>query len=179
MSQFESQFGALSPTVQGLLVSSIIATAALSSVGSGALSDRISRTYTISLGAFVFSIGCAIACSAKALPQLFVGRCITGFGEGVFISSITVYVMEISPTSKRGRTMTTVQLLNTIGVAAGKYASSTLLGLIISSQDISHVLQRKSTQTAFPGGSRWGCRPLWPSYLLSGRHSSRTRLTGY
>ncbi|KAJ7892749.1 general substrate transporter [Mycena olivaceomarginata] len=109
------------PTVQGLLVSSMIATAALSAVFSGALSDRISRTYTISLGAFVFSVGCAIACSAKALPQLFIGRCIAGFGEGVFISPITVYVIEISPPSKRGRTMTTVQLLNTIGVASGYF----------------------------------------------------------
>ncbi|KAJ7462013.1 general substrate transporter [Mycena latifolia] len=121
MSQFESQFGSISATVQGLLVSSIIATAALSSMGSGALSDRISRTYTISLGAFVFAVGSAIACSAKALPQLFIGRCIAGFGEGLFISSITVYVMEISPTSKRGRIMTTTQLLNTVGVAAGYF----------------------------------------------------------
>ncbi|KAJ7098624.1 general substrate transporter [Mycena belliarum] len=119
MPQFERQFGAISATVQGLLVSCIIATAALSSMGSGALSDRISRTYTISLGAFVYSVGCAIACSARALPQLFVGRCIAGFGEGVFISSITVYIMEISPASKRGRTMTTTQLFNTLGVAAG------------------------------------------------------------
>jgi MFS family permease len=99
----------------------MIATAALSAVFSGALSDRISRTYTISLGAFVFSVGCAIACSAKALPQLFIGRCIAGFGEGIFISPITVYVIEISPPSKRGRTMTTVQLLNTIGVASGEW----------------------------------------------------------
>ncbi|KAJ7688666.1 general substrate transporter [Mycena rosella] len=121
MSQFENQFGSISAIVQGLLVSSIIATAALSSMGSGALSDRISRTYTISLGAFVFSVGAVIACSAKALPQLFVGRCITGFGQGIFISSITVYVMEICPPSKRGRTMTIVQLFNTVGVAAGYF----------------------------------------------------------
>ncbi|KAJ7770997.1 general substrate transporter [Mycena maculata] len=121
MPQFEKQFGSLSATVQGLLVSSIIATAALSSVGSGALSDRISRTYTISLGAFVFSVGSAIACSANALPQLFIGRCIVGFGQGIYISSITVYVAEISPASKRGRAMTTVQLLNTLGVAAGYF----------------------------------------------------------
>ncbi|KAJ6515287.1 general substrate transporter [Mycena sanguinolenta] len=121
MPQFEDQFGHVSATVQGLLVSSMIATAASSAVFSGALSDRISRTYTISLGAFVFSVGCAIACSAMALPQLFVGRCIAGFGEGIFISSITVYVMEISPTSKRGRTMTVVQLFNTLGVALGYF----------------------------------------------------------
>ncbi|CAK5275578.1 unnamed protein product [Mycena citricolor] len=121
MPQFEHQFGPISATVQGLFVSSIIATAALSSLFSGTLSDRISRTYTISLGAFLFSVGCAIACSATSLAQLFCGRCITGFGQGVFISSITVYVMEISPTSKRGRTMTTVQLFNVIGVASGYF----------------------------------------------------------
>ncbi|KAF8182142.1 general substrate transporter [Mycena galopus ATCC 62051] len=121
MPQFKDQFGAVSATVQGLLVSSMIATAALSAVFSGALADRISRIYTISLGGLVFSVGCAVACSAKALPQLFIGRCIAGFGEGIFISSITVYVMEISPTSKRGRTMTTVQLFNTVGVASGYF----------------------------------------------------------
>ncbi|KAJ7018387.1 general substrate transporter [Mycena alexandri] len=121
MAQFEEQFGSISATVQGLFVSSIIATAALSSMFSGALSDRISRTYTISLGAFIFSAGCAIACSARALPQLFIGRCITGFGEGIFISSITVYVIEISPASKRGRNMTVVQLFNTVGVASGYF----------------------------------------------------------
>ncbi|KAJ7690112.1 general substrate transporter [Mycena rosella] len=121
MSQFENQFGSISATVQGLLVSSIIATAALSAMGSGALSDRISRTYTISLGAFVFAVGAAIACSAKALAQLFVGRCITGFGQGIFISNITVYVIEICPPSKRGRTMTIVQLFNTVGIAAGYF----------------------------------------------------------
>ncbi|KAJ6605850.1 general substrate transporter [Mycena sp. CBHHK59/15] len=121
MPQFESQFGSISPTVQGLLVSSIIATAALSSVFAGSLSDRISRTYTISVGAMVYAVGCAIACSAKALSQLFIGRCITGLGEGLFISSITVYVMEISPATMRGRTMTTVQLFNTVGVASGYF----------------------------------------------------------
>ncbi|KAJ6492031.1 general substrate transporter [Mycena sanguinolenta] len=121
MPQFEKQFGSVSATVQGLLVSSMIATAALSALFSGALSDRISRTYTISLGAFVFSVGCAIGCSAQALPQFFVGRCIAGLGEGIFTSSITVYVMEISPASKRGRTMSTVQLFNTIGTTGGYF----------------------------------------------------------
>ncbi|KAJ7130959.1 general substrate transporter [Mycena filopes] len=121
MPQFEEQFGAISATVQGLFVSSIIATAALSATFSGALSDRISRTYTISLGAFIFSGGCAIACSARALPQLFVGRCITGFGQGIFISSITVYVIETSPAAKRGRTMSIVQLANVLGIVTGYF----------------------------------------------------------
>ncbi|KAJ7696833.1 hypothetical protein B0H17DRAFT_1197930 [Mycena rosella] len=112
MSQFENQFRSISATVQGLLVSSIIATAALSSTG-------------------IFAVGAVIACSAKALPQLFefVGRCITGFGQGIFISSITVYVMENSPPSKRGRTMTILQLFNTLGIAADSFSWRFPLGL--------------------------------------------------
>ncbi|KAJ7506619.1 general substrate transporter [Mycena galericulata] len=162
MPQFEKQFGSLSATVQGLLVSSIIATAALSAVGSGALSDRISRTYTISLGAFVFSVGCAIACSAKALPQLFIGRCITGFGQGLYISSITVYVAEISPASKRGRAMTTVQLLNTIGIASGyftcfgtvKYADSIAWRLPLGLQAVVAMVLAVGTPF-FPHSPHW------------------------
>jgi hypothetical protein len=86
MAQFEHQFGVISATVQGLLVSCMIATAALSSMFSGSLSDRISRTYTISFGGLIYAVGCVIACSARVLPQLFIGRCIAGIGEGLFIS---------------------------------------------------------------------------------------------
>ncbi|KAF7301628.1 MFS sugar [Mycena indigotica] len=134
MPQFAKQFGSISATVQGLFVSSIIATAAFSSLSSGALSDRISRTYTIALGSLIFSVGAAIACSANTLAQLFVGRCVTGLGQGIFISSITVYVMEISPTTMRGRTMTTVQLFNTVGIAAGYF---TCFGTVKKSGSIS------------------------------------------
>lgn len=162
MPQFENQYGSISPTVQGLLVSSMIATAALSSMFSGALSDRISRTYTISLGAFVFSVGCAIACSAKALPQLFIGRSIAGLGEGIFISNITVYVMEISPTSKRGRTMTTVQLFNTLGVAAGKYTHYCDMHTSDNLTRIFYMLRKRQTRrqpfVATALGSSGGCR---------------------
>lgn len=119
MPQFESEFGYISSTVRGLLVSSILITASLASVVAGPISERISRTYTIAIGGVVFAVGSAIACSALGLPQLFVGRCIAGIGEGLFASSVTVYVSEISPASRRGRLATTFQLFNTIGVTAG------------------------------------------------------------
>lgn len=124
MHTFQAQFApdvekGISPTVQGLIVSSILITASLASVASGPLSDRISRTRTISLGAAVFAVGSAIACSASALPQLFVGRCIAGVGEGLFLSVVTVYAIEVAPASTRGRMGTAVQLFITIGLASG------------------------------------------------------------
>lgn len=91
MPQFESQFGKLSPSLQGALVSCILLTAAVVSFISGPISDRISRTHTITLGGLVYALGAVIGCSSRSLPQLFVGRCICGIGEGFFISSITVY----------------------------------------------------------------------------------------
>lgn len=124
MPDFQERFsnrhtGVISPTVQGLIVSSILITASLASVVSGPLSDRISRTRTIALGAITFSVGSAIACAAYTLPQIFVGRCIAGVGEGLFLSVVTVYAVEIAPASSRGRLGSVVQLLITIGIATG------------------------------------------------------------
>ncbi|ESK90482.1 mfs sugar [Moniliophthora roreri MCA 2997] len=121
MPQFQAQFGVLSPTVQGLLISCILITASLSSLFAGPLSDHISRTYTIAIGGAVYAAGSAIGASAMHLPQFFVGRCIAGVGEGLFISSITVYVTEISPPSGRGRLATFIQLFNTIGTMTGYF----------------------------------------------------------
>ncbi|KAG7088381.1 hypothetical protein E1B28_012382 [Marasmius oreades] len=121
MPRFEEQFGVLSPTTQGLLISCILIAASIMSILSGPISDRISRTYTIAIGGAVYTAGSAIGASSMRLTQLFIGRCIAGIGEGLFISSITVYVTEISPATSRGRLATTVQLFNTIGVMAGYF----------------------------------------------------------
>lgn len=127
MPKFQAQFadqktGTISPTVQGLIVSSILLTASLASLASGPLSDRISRTRTIAVGAIVFAAGSTIACAAGTLAQLFVGRALAGVGEGLFISAVTVYAIEIAPASSRGRLGSVVQLLITIGIASGDYA---------------------------------------------------------
>ncbi|KAK7056853.1 hypothetical protein VNI00_002570 [Paramarasmius palmivorus] len=134
MPQFEAQFGVLSPTVQGLLISCILITASLSSLFAGPLSDHISRTYTIGIGGAVYAAGSAIGASSMRLPQLFVGRCIAGVGEGLFISSITVYVTEISPPSARGRLATFVQLFNTMGIMSGYF---TCYGSVNASSSLS------------------------------------------
>lgn len=119
MPQFEELFAPISPTLQGLIVSSILITAAVSSFTGASLSDRISRTYTIALGCFIFAVGSALSASAKSLTQLFVGRCIAGLGEGLFISTTTVYVCEIAPANVRGRLACVYQLFITFGIATG------------------------------------------------------------
>ena len=123
MPQFVSQFsktGTLSTTAQGLIVSTILITASMASLVSGPLSDRISRTRTISLGGLIFAAGSTVSCAANALPMLFVGRLIAGIGEGLFLSAVTVYAVEIAPASARGRLGSVVQLLITMGIASGE-----------------------------------------------------------
>ncbi|KAH9835803.1 general substrate transporter [Rhodofomes roseus] len=124
MPQFVSRFsksGVLSATIQGLIVSIILITASMASLVSGPLSDRISRTRTISLGAIIFAGGSAISCASRTLAMLFVGRCLAGIGEGLFLSAVTVYAVEIAPASARGRLGSMVQLLCTMGIASGYF----------------------------------------------------------
>lgn len=120
MPQFKNAFDPISPTLQGLIVSSILITASISSLVAGPLSDKISRTRTFALGGLVFALGSVIECAASTLPMLIAGRCIAGIGEGLFLSTLTVYVCEIAPTSIRGSLSCTVQLYITIGIAAGE-----------------------------------------------------------
>ncbi|KII89140.1 hypothetical protein PLICRDRAFT_109396 [Plicaturopsis crispa FD-325 SS-3] len=123
MPQFKDRFDPISPTLQGLIVSSILIPAALASLVAGPLSDRISRTRTIAIGGAVFSIGSVLACAASDLAMLFVGRCIAGVGEGLFLSVVTVYICEIAPSNLRGTLCCTLQLLITIGIAAGYFVT--------------------------------------------------------
>ena len=126
MSQFKADFDPISPTLQGLIVSSILIPASIFSLVAGPLSNKISRTYTIAIGGAVFAVGSAIAASSSTLPQFFVGRCLAGVGEGLFLSTITVYTCEIVPAAVRGRLSCTTQLFVTFGIASGSSRTSSL-----------------------------------------------------
>lgn len=123
MPQFEAHFEHLQPAKHGIIVSSILLTASVFSLVAGPLADRISRTRTIALGALVFAAGEAMClCAQKGQLCVFIaGRCIAGAGEGLFLSTITTYTLEIAPTHMRGRLSVTVQLFLTLGIALGYF----------------------------------------------------------
>ncbi|KZV66124.1 general substrate transporter [Peniophora sp. CONT] len=123
MPQFIKQYDLHSPTIQGLIVSSILITASLASLAAGPLADRFSRTRTAALGGAVFCVGSILAAAASNLAMLFVGRCVAGVGKGLFLSSAMVYLLEIAPTHLRGRLSCTQQLFITFGLASGYFIS--------------------------------------------------------
>ncbi|KAK0461827.1 general substrate transporter [Desarmillaria tabescens] len=129
MDDFGRTFGTLDSTVQGLLVSIILIPAAIVSFGSGSIADRLSRTHAICLGCAIYGLG-SLVCSLcglysqsqkSALVMLFFGRCICGAGEGVFLSAVTIYTIEVSPVHARGRMGCIVQLFICIGIMAGYF----------------------------------------------------------
>ncbi|KAF7171928.1 hypothetical protein CNMCM6106_006256 [Aspergillus hiratsukae] len=119
MDSFVSKFGSQSATVHGLIVSSILIPAAVSSFFAGYLADKLGRPTGISIGALIFGIGAAIEGAAVRLAMFIVGRCIEGIGEGLYLGTLVVYICEISPTSVRGALTTGPQLLITFGLVVG------------------------------------------------------------
>ena len=92
MPQFKSTFGNLSPTVHGLIVSTILISASISSFFAGHLANKLGRPRAVAVGAAVFAIGAALESATVVLGMLVFGRAVKGVGEGLFLSTVVVYV---------------------------------------------------------------------------------------
>ncbi|KAL8888649.1 MAG: hypothetical protein Q9205_005190 [Flavoplaca limonia] len=121
MPGFLVSFGALSPTVHGLVVSSILLPAAFTSFFAGHLADKVGRLNAITLGAVIYAVGAAVEAGAVSLVMFIPGRALAGIGEGFFLSTVVVYICEICPPERRGPVASLVQLLTTFGIPAGYF----------------------------------------------------------
>lgn len=83
-------FGPLSASLQGFVVSSLLIPATITALFAGAISDSLGRTRALAIGALLFAIGAALEAGAVDLAMLIIGRCIVGVGEGVFLSAMIV-----------------------------------------------------------------------------------------
>ncbi|KAF9242668.1 general substrate transporter [Melanogaster broomeanus] len=121
MSQFSDSIGRLSSGQLGIYVACILLSASISSFCSGYLADIMSRKYAILTGGLIVAIGTVISASANNFPALICARLITGIGQGQSISVVTIYLCEIAPQEIRGTIATVLQLLITVGIAAGYF----------------------------------------------------------
>jgi DNA-directed RNA polymerase III subunit RPC2 len=90
MKSFDSQFGPLSAIVHGLIVSSILIPAAISSFFAGRLADVLGRPTGIAIGAGIFGFGAALEAGSVSLAMFIVGRIIEGLGEGLYMGTLVV-----------------------------------------------------------------------------------------
>lgn len=90
MDSFTHQFGEKSPIVHGIIISSILLSAAVSAMFAGRPADSFGRPKAIALGAGVFTIGAILQASAVNLVMFAVGRVVEGFGYGLYFGTKTV-----------------------------------------------------------------------------------------
>ncbi|KIM54609.1 hypothetical protein SCLCIDRAFT_349332 [Scleroderma citrinum Foug A] len=133
MTQFSESIGHLSTGTLGVYVACILLSASISSLCSGYVADTISRKYAIMTGGLIFAVGATLSASSKNYTMLLCARLITGIGQGQSISVVTIYLCELAPHEIRGTVATMLQLLISVGIAAGyfiAYASSQLSNTI-------------------------------------------------
>ncbi|KAI3340658.1 sugar transport protein [Ustulina deusta] len=133
MASFKDTFGALSPTLHGIVVSSVLLPGAVTALITGVLADRYGRTRIIAIGSLVYGVGATLEAASMWLAMFIVGRLLKGVGEGLFLSTVYVHVCEISPARKRGVMASVAQFLITLGLVLGFficYGTSHLSGSI-------------------------------------------------
>ncbi|KAM7185054.1 General substrate transporter [Naviculisporaceae sp. PSN 640] len=108
-----------SPTIHGLIVSSILIPAAISSFFAGRLADALGRSRGIAIGSFVFALGAALEAGSIHISMFITGRIVEGIGEGLYLGTLVVYICEITPPRVRGALTTVPQLFITLGLMTG------------------------------------------------------------
>lgn len=78
------------PTIQGLIVSSLILAAAVSSLVAGKLADTVGRVWGIAIGTLLFGVGAAVQAGSVNMAMFIVGRVIEGIGEGLYVGPMIV-----------------------------------------------------------------------------------------
>ncbi|KAK7955270.1 general substrate transporter [Apiospora saccharicola] len=119
MDDFKNYVGDPSPTIHGLIVSSILIPAAISSFFAGKVADRLGRPKGIAIGSLIFGIGAALEAASVHIAMFVVGRIVEGIGEGLYLGTLVVYICEVSPPRHRGALTTAPQLLVTLGLVTG------------------------------------------------------------
>ncbi|KAH9888029.1 general substrate transporter [Cubamyces lactineus] len=117
--QFGADFGHPDPTTQGTIVALYDIGCAVGSLITFVWGESIGRKRMIMAGASTMLVGTAILTSSTTLAQLYVGRIVTGIGNGFNSSSIPVYQSETCGGMIRG---TLVCLNSTV----------TIIGLVIA-----------------------------------------------
>jgi SP family galactose:H+ symporter-like MFS transporter len=101
-----------------VIVSGVLAGAAVGAMLGGRLADLFGRRRLLIVTAIIFGVG-AIACAAATSPAiLIVGRIIVGLGIGLASGTVPVYISEVSPADARGWQVSLFQLAVTVGILA-------------------------------------------------------------
>jgi len=102
--------------LQGLVVSSTLAGAALGSVTGGGVSDALGRRKSFLLAAIPMLIGPLLSAYATSINVMIAGRFLAGAAIGLSSALVPTYISEVAPTKIRGTLGTVNQLMICIGI---------------------------------------------------------------
>ena len=99
-----------------VIVSGVLAGAAVGALLGGRLADLFGRRKLLIVTAIIFGAG-GIVCAAATSPAVLVlGRIIVGLGIGLASGTVPVYISEVSPADARGWQVSLFQLAITVGI---------------------------------------------------------------
>lgn len=104
--------------LQGAIVSSSLAGAALGSLGGAGLADNVGRRKAFLIDAVPLLAGALLCASATGLSTMLLGRALVGIGIGLSSALVPLYISEIAPTKLRGTLGSINQLLICVGILA-------------------------------------------------------------
>lgn len=99
-----------------VIVSGVLAGAALGALAGGRLGDLFGRRLLLIVTAIIFALGALLCAFAPSSGILIAGRVIVGLGIGLSSSAVPVYISEVSPPATRGWTVSVFQLAITLGI---------------------------------------------------------------
>ncbi|MCE5005086.1 sugar porter family MFS transporter [Staphylococcus chromogenes] len=106
----------LTPSMQGLVVASMLFGAIFGSGFSGPLSEKLGRRRLVFIISIIFIVGTLVLALAPTVEIVVLGRFIIGLAVGGSTAIVPVYLSELAPTDARGSLSSLNQLMITIGI---------------------------------------------------------------
>src|SRR6201981_2923188 len=99
-----------------VIVSGVLAGAAVGALGGGRLADLFGRRKLLITTAIIFATGAILCAAATSAQMLVAGGIIVGIGIGLSSSTVPVYISEVAPADARGWQVSLFQLAITVGI---------------------------------------------------------------
>ena len=100
---FQNDWPDITDSQIALIVSIALIGAAIGSLFSGSISDKIGRKRVILVADLMFTVGAALMAFAPTIAWLMVGRLIIGLGVGAASQIVPLYLSEVAPVEIRGK----------------------------------------------------------------------------